>query len=637
VCGGQQESGSACVRSRGDDGQLTFREWHPVGVEEYGYVAADPLDPDIVYGGKLSRFDRRTGQVQNVAPKALRGGDYRVVRTMPVLFSPVDPKLLLFASNVVWTTRSGGASWNQISPDLTRKEWAVPKNVGKYASTDAARPSQRGVVYTLAPSYKDVNVIWAGTDDGLIHVTRDGGKSWTNVTPPELQPWAKVSLIDAGRFDALTAYAAINTFRLDDLRPHIYRTHDGGKSWTRVVVGIPDGGVVNAVREDPVRRGLLYAGTEREVYVSFDDGDHWQSLRQNMPATSIRDLVVKDDDLVVGTHGRSFWILDDVTPLRQLDPKTAQTDVVLWKPQAAWRVRWNMNTDTPLPPDEPRAENPPDGAVVNYYLRTPAKGVVTLEVLDGTGAVIRRYRSDEKAEEPKDEGNVPRYWIRPPRRLATTAGMHRFTWDMRHDLAPGLQQSYPIAAVPGNTIKEPLGVWAQPGEYQVRLSVDGRSLSQPLTLKMDPRVKTPAADLRKQFDVSQELAGAIRRDHEALERLRAVRAKLKAARERAGGLAAEVDALDKSLGGLEGSAGGFFGGGGAAGPDTLARLIGQFQQLYELVQDVDAAPTSQALTAIAERTQALAALLARWDSLLKGDVAALDAKLKQAGLPGLSS
>lgn len=205
VCGGQQESGSACVRSRGDDGQLTFREWHPVGVEEYGYVAADPLDPDIVYGGKVTRFDRRTGQVQSVAPKALRTGDYRVVRTMPVLFSPLDPKLLLFASNVVWKTTSGGASWEQISPDLTRKDWTVPKNVGKFADTPAAKPAQRGVVYTLAPSYKDVNVIWAGSDDGLIHVTKDGGKSWTNVTPPELQPWAKVSLIDAGRFDADTA------------------------------------------------------------------------------------------------------------------------------------------------------------------------------------------------------------------------------------------------------------------------------------------------------------------------------------------------------------------------------------------------------------------------------------------------
>jgi photosystem II stability/assembly factor-like uncharacterized protein len=627
VCGGQQESGSACVKSRGDDGAITFREWHPVGVEEYGYVAPDPLDPDIVYGGKVTRFDRRTGQVQNITPKAVRSGDYRVIRTMPVLFSPLDPKLLLFSSNVVWKTTSGGQSWQQISPDLTRKDWAVPENVGKYKTTDAARPSQRGVVYTLAPSYKDVGVIWAGTDDGLIHVTKDGGKSWTDVTPPDLKPWAKVSLIDAGRFDANTAYAAINTIRLDDLRPHIYRTKDGGKSWTHIANGIPDGGTVNAVREDPQRRGLLYAGTEREVYVSFDDGDHWQSLRLNMPATSIRDLVVKDDDLVVGTHGRSFWVLDDLTPLRQLDAKTAQSDVVLFKPQQAFRVRWNMNTDTPLPPEEPRGENPPDGAVVNYYLKSPASGVVTLEILDSANKAIRSYRSDDTFEEPRDEGQVPRYWIRPPLRLATTAGMHRFTWDMRHDAPPGLQTRYPIAAVPANTVKEPLGVWVQPGTYSVRLTTGGRSFTQPITIKMDPRVKTPPADLAKQYTVSMELAAAIRANQEALTEVRALRARLREVRSRAGALGADVDALEKSAAQIEGTPGGFGGGGGASGPDTLARVGGQLQQLYELVQDVDVAPSSQALVAIADRKEALAKVLRGYLNV-KADAAALEAKLK---------
>jgi len=637
VCGGQQESGSACVRSRGDDGQITFREWHPVGVEEYGYVAPDPLDPDVVYGGKLTRFDRRTGQVQNVAPRALRSGDYRVVRTMPVLFSPVDPKALYFASNVVWRTTSGGQSWERISQDLTRKTWAVPQNVGKYVASDAARPSQRGVVYTLAPSYQDANVIWAGTDDGLIHVTRDGGRSWADVTPPQLQPWAKVSLIDAGRFDAQTAYAAINTFRLDDLRPHIYRTHDGGRSWTHAANGIPDGGVINAVREDPVRKGLLYAGSEREVYVSFDDGDHWQSLRLNMPATSIRDLVVKDDDLVVGTHGRGFWILDDVTPLRQLDARTAQADVVLFRPQAAWRVRSNMNTDTPLPPDEPAGHNPRDGAIVDYVLREPAKGVVTLEVLDAAGRVIRSHRSDDPAPEPKDEGNVPHYWIRPPKRLLATAGMHRFTWDMRHDPARGLNQRYPIAAIAGNTVKEPLGVWALPGEYSVRLGVDGRVFTETLTLKMDPRVETPPFDLAKQFATGQELAGAIGQAHGALTEVRALRKQLQALGEQAGALRPEVEALDAKAAAVEGPAGGFFGAAPAsAGPEGLARLLGQLQQLYEIVDEVDAAPTSQALAAVADRTQAATSALRRWDALQRGDAAALDARLKQAGLPGLT-
>jgi hypothetical protein len=492
VCSGQQESGSVCIASRGDDGQITFREWHPVGVEEYGYVAPDPLDPDIVYGGKVSRFDRRTGQVQNVSPP--RTGAYRTLRTAPVLFSSVDPKLLLFASNVVWKTLDGGRNWTAISPDLTRATWDVPASVGVYATTPAARPSQRGVVYTLAPSYKDANVIWAGTDDGLIHVTMDGGKTWKDVTPPDLKPWMKVSIIDAGRFDAQIAYAAINTFRIDDLRPHIYRTRDGGKTWTHITAGIPDGAVVNVVREDSQRKGLLFAGTEREVYVSFDEGERWQSLRLNMPATSIRDLVIKDNDVVVGTHGRSFWILDDIAPLRQYTPQAAQADVFLFKPSDAIRVRWNMNTDTPLPPDEPAGQNPPDGAIIDYQLKTAATGPVTLDVADSAGQVIRTYSSTDTADPIRDEGNVPRYCQ---------------------------QRSYPIAAIAGNTPKLPVGPWVPPGTYTVKLTVDGRSYTQPLTVKMDPRVKTAPADLTEQFTLSKRMYDGMKRISDALGQMRA--------------------------------------------------------------------------------------------------------------------
>jgi photosystem II stability/assembly factor-like uncharacterized protein len=519
VCGGQQESGSACVSSRGDDGQITFREWHPVGVEEYGYVAADPLDPDIVYGGKVSRYDRRTGQVQNITPwpagsisPTLPGG-YRVVRTMPVLFSPIDPKTLYFASNVVWKTTTGGRSWTQISPDLARQTWEVPPNVGKYIGTEGAKPTQRGVVYTIAPSPLDINRIWAGTDDGLIHVTVDGGKTWNDVTPPELKPWAKVSLMDASRFDARTAYAAINTFRLDDLKPHIYRTRDGGQTWTHITNGIPDGGIVNAVREDPKQRGLLYAGTEQTVYVSFDDGANWQSLRLNMPATSIRDLVIKDDDLVVGTHGRSFWILDDVSPLRELASKGApgfsRAEPHLFAPAQAWRVRWNKNTDTPLPPDEPGGQNPPDGAILNYWLPADAREV-TLEILDAAGTVVRKYRSADATFDPKDERvNFPRYWIRAPQKLSPARGFHRFVWDVHYTPPRTSQFSYSIAAIYLDTARQPLGPWAPPGKYTVRLTVDGQAQTRPLVLKMDPRVKTPAADLDRQFKLSKQLYDAI--------------------------------------------------------------------------------------------------------------------------------
>ena len=284
VCSGQQESGSACVESRGNDGEITFREWHPVGAEEYGYAVPDPLNPDLVFGGKLTRYDRRTGQVANVAPKPIRTADFRTVRTAPVVFSQADPHVLFFAANTLWKTRDGGQSWQQVSPDLTRKTWEQPASIGKYSGEESAKPAQRGVIYAVAPSPLDINRIWAGTDDGLIQTTADGGLHWKNVTPPEIGPWMKVSIMDAGHFDALTAYAAVNTLRLDDLRPHIFRTHDGGKTWTEIVKGLPVDAPVDAVREDPKKKGLLFASTERAVYVSFDDGADWQSLRLNMPA-----------------------------------------------------------------------------------------------------------------------------------------------------------------------------------------------------------------------------------------------------------------------------------------------------------------------------------------------------------------
>jgi photosystem II stability/assembly factor-like uncharacterized protein len=513
VCGGQQESGSACVQSRSDDGRITFREWHPVGVEEYGYVAPDPLDPDIVYGGKVSRYDRRTGEVVQVPPRIVGrgrgGGEYRTIRTQPVLFSPVDPHILYFASNTLWRTTSAGNGWTQISPDLTRKTWEVPSSVGKYIGTPAAEPSQRGVIYTIAPSPLSVNRIWVGTDDGLIHLTEDGGKTWQDVTPPELKPWAKVSMMDASHTDPLGAYAAINTFRLDDLRPHIYRTRDGGKTWTHITNGIPDGAIVNTVKEDPKRKGLLFAGTETEAYVSFDDGDRWQSLRVNMPATSIRDLVVKDDDLVVGTHGRGFWILDDITPLRQITPEALDTAAVLFKPETATRFEWNRNTDTPLPPDEPAGQNPPDGAILNYYLQHDANGVVTLEILDAAGRVIRRYASDDQPIELKDEGEVPAYWMRPSPILAATAGLHRFVWDLHYPPPPGVPRTYPIAATPHDTASEPRGPGVVPGTYTARLTVEGKRYTQPLTVRMDPRVKSGAAALQQQFALSKRLYDAV--------------------------------------------------------------------------------------------------------------------------------
>ena len=333
VCSGQQESGSACVASRSDDGEITFRDWHPVAAEEYGYAVPDPLDPDTVFGGKITRYDRRTSQAQNVAPELFRTPDYRVVRTEPIVFSPTDPHTLYFAANKLFSTTNGGQSWSVVSGDLARKTYDVPASVGKYRDEPTAKPTRRGVIYAVAPSPVAPGVIWAGTDDGLIWLTTDGGVQWKDVTPPQLSAWQKISLIEASHSDAKTAYAAVNTLRLDDLRPHIFRTRDAGKTWVEIVSGIPENENTNAVREDTERKGLLFAGTEHAVYVSFDDGDKWQSLRQNMPATSVRDVIIKNDDLVAATHGRGFWILDDMTPLRQLKTEAAPSGAFCLNPR----------------------------------------------------------------------------------------------------------------------------------------------------------------------------------------------------------------------------------------------------------------------------------------------------------------
>ena len=501
VYGGQQESGSVGIVSRGNDGFITYREWHPVGVEEYGYVAADPLDHNIIYGGKITRHDKRTGQTQNIAPEAVRSGKYRFIRTAPVLFSPIDPKTLFFAGNVLFKTRDGGMNWSVISPDLSRSAWDIPASVGVFTNTQMKTMPRRGVIYTVAPSFKDSNTIWCGTDDGLIHVTRNGGKQWTDVTPPAITSWSKVSLMEASHFDVNTAYAAVNRIRLDDMKPHIYKTHDGGKTWKEIVQGLPND-PINAVREDPVRKGLLYAGSERAVYVSFDDGEHWQSLRLNMPATSIRDLVIKDDDIVVGTHGRSFWILDDITPLRQISSALSGQPMILYKPQQAWRVRWSTYTDTPVPQEEPAGENPPDGAVINYHLSANAS-LVKLEILDSKGKLVRTYTSNDKPY-TKPQDNVPDYWVRPQQILCAKAGAHRFSWDMHYDPLD-IEPTFPISAVYKNTPPDPTSPWVMPGTYTARLTVDGKVHEESFQVKMDPRVKTATKDLQAQHDISLSL------------------------------------------------------------------------------------------------------------------------------------
>jgi photosystem II stability/assembly factor-like uncharacterized protein len=641
VYGAQQESGSAGTMSRSDYGEITFREWHSVGVFEYGYIAVDPLDSNILYGARLTRTNQELGEVADVTPEPVRRGEYRYDRTLPVVFSPVDPHALYFSANVLFKSTDRGNSWNVISPDLTRTSYEIPPNLGVFAASDPEKGKHRGVIYAVAPSYKEADTIWAGTDDGLIQLTRDGGKSWQDVAPPQLKPWSKVSIIEASHFDAATAYAAINSFRLDDLRTHIYRTRDFGKTWTEITNGIPAGGASNVVREDPVRKGLLFAGTEGSVYISFDDGEHWQSLQLNLPHTSMRDVAIHGDDLIVGTHGRSFWILDDIAPLRELSSEIAKAPVTLFAPQEATRFRWNRNTDTPLPPEVPAGKNPPDGAIIDYYLASSSKSPVTLEIHDAENHLVRRYSSADKPE-PLEKiaaaHPIPMYWVRREKILSAEAGMHRFVWDLHYAPPEALQHEYPISAILHDTPRYPLGAFALPGKYTAKLTVDGKTFTQPLTVRMDPRIKTSTADLRKQFEMESGAVAAMNQSYLAQKQVQSLRAQLKDRAPKAkGALADSLADLDKQAARLEGSAQSAFFGlpPGQKQPENFSTLNQHFSTILTVADSADAAPTTQATTVYRELADALEKLSGQWTKIQRSEIPAANASLKKAGLPEL--
>ncbi len=517
VCGGQQESGSACVASRGDWGETTERDWRPVGAQEYGYVVPDPVHSGVFFGGKVEKFDERTGQTQEVSPIALPSKRYRTVRTEPLAFDPFDARRLYFGSNVVFSTDNGGQSWRVISSDLTRLRPGVPAVLGAFAADDPQQAAHRGVVYALAPSPVHEGTIWAGTDDGLVWITRDRGVHWKNVTPPPLTPWSKVAQIDASRFDDKTAFVAVNRFRLDDLRPYVYVTRNAGVTWELATNGLPNQ-PVNAVRQDPVEPRLLYAATENGVYVSFDSGAGWQSLQLDLPHTSVRDLIVHQNDAIVATHGRGFWILGDVEPLRELarDVTLRQDQgetTHLFAPALAYRVRRSTNTDTPLPPEEPMGENPPDGAIIDYALGSSARRVV-ISFYDGAGRQVRSYGSDDAAPPPIPHLDKPAYWERPFVRPSSESGMHRFVWDLRETPPRSVQEDLPISAVPHDTPRVPEGPLIVPGRYTVRLEVDGKSWDRPLDIAMDPRVSTPPQALEEQYVLARRIAGLMNRSYD---------------------------------------------------------------------------------------------------------------------------
>ncbi len=487
LTGAQQDSGAVRVRSRGKFANITMRDWEPLCAGgESGYTAPDPLHPNIVFGGTVERCNVETGERKNVTPETNLPSPARHNWTNPLVFSLADPHALYFGNQFVFKTTDGGEHWTRISDDLTRLQPTVPSNLDAATADDYDRNRGRGgVVYTIAPSPLRAPLVWIGTDDGLIKVTQDDGKTWNDVTPPDLTPWSKAVMIDASHFDANVAYAAVDRHRLTDNEPYIYRTRDLGKSWQKITRGLPAGVYVQTIKEDPKKRGLLAAGTELGVFVSFNDGDDWQSLQLNLPATSNRDLAFKDDDLIVATHGRGFWILDDVSALRQAgDVGTAAA--YLFKPAAAIILPTPTDDGTPTQKDEAWAENPPTGAIIDYYLKLGATGPVVLEILDGSGSAVRRYASTDPVA-PIDPNTLVTnaVWQRPQESLATSAGMHRFVWDFRPQPPSGGRGGRGGGGGGGGGRGGAAPV--APATYSVKLTVNGQSYTQPLIVKPDPR------------------------------------------------------------------------------------------------------------------------------------------------------
>jgi photosystem II stability/assembly factor-like uncharacterized protein len=575
VYGAQQDSGAASLPSRTHtiDGLslMNFRETTAGG--ESDSIAPDPKDPEIIYGGRVDRLDLRTQQTRSVDPTLAYPGNDRRTWTLPLVFSKRDPRVLYFANQRLYRTSDGGEHWTIISPDLTREDPGTPPNLDPVtAALHQQTGPRRGVIYTIAPSRVADRDLWVGTDDGLIWRTQDEGAQWKNVTPAGLEAWSKVGIIDASHFDRDTAYAAIDRHRLDDFDPYIYRTHDGGKSWRLIVKGIPRGQAVNVVREDAVRQGLLYAGTERGIFVSFDDGEQWQPLQKNLPVTSVRDIDVHENDLVIATHGRSFWIMDDVTPLRQ----NVIARPYLFAPAMAFRERPAGFTGTPIPKDEPLAANPPLGAVIDYVLDTTPSAPITMEIFDAQNVLVRRYSSADapRALDLATSRTAPE-WFVTPSLLRTTPGTHRFVWPIRHEGTRGIWSD---------------GVWAPPADYRVVLTIDGRRLEQPLRILPDPRVKLPPSAYAEQYAMAKEIdalratiAGAIKESDALLAKTtdESLRTRMR-----------ELTGVAQSFGVMTAQ-------NVPPSPTTLRAILNTLENLLETVDGADAAPSPDARARLA--------------------------------------
>jgi photosystem II stability/assembly factor-like uncharacterized protein len=636
IYGAQQDTGAAATPSRTDYRSITLRDWRPIPVGgENDFIAPDPTNPDTVWGSRVGRFDWRTMQETNLDPTLAYPGEYRSEWTLPFALSPRDPKAMYFGNQFLWKSVDGGKHWEKKSPDLTRENPAVPGNLDAVsAENSAVKGPRRGVVYAIAISPADGR-IWCGTDDGLVWLSKDDGASWQNVTPKELSAWSKVAILEASHFDAETVYAVVDRHRLDDNRPYLYRTRDGGRSWTPVAAGMPDDFHLNVVREDPVRRGLLYAGTERGVFVSFDDGEHWQSLQANLPGCSVRDLDAQRGDLVAGTHGRSFWVLDDLSPLRQIDAKAATAEVWLFAPRPAVRLHPAPFLGSPEPKDEPMAENPPRGAVIDYLLGHSISGPVTLEILDAKGGLVRRFTSDDKPKPPDlSRIVVTPDWSPSLEPLPAAAGAHRFVWD--------LHESLPAQLVSPSPFRGSSGPWAPPGSYTVRLTAGGRTLTQPLNLTKDPRLSTSDADLSKQHELARSVQDERVRVASAQRQVDALRKQIaalkgKAAAEQASALADLSKAIDRSAGPPILSPGEEFFDTEETSPTSLRRLGSSLSAFQSAIESADGAPTQDAQAGFAERRKMASEGLARWQAVLANELPKANKVLEPAGLGPLKA
>jgi photosystem II stability/assembly factor-like uncharacterized protein len=614
VYGPQQDSGTVGTSSRGNNGQITERDWFPVGPGESGYTIPDPLDPDVVYNagpfGSVVRLSKRTGQVRDVSPSPITfGAKYRFNWNIPMVFSPQDAHVLYLGTQFVLQTVNGGTSWAAISPDLTR----TPVD-----EKDPKKP-------LFAPSAVKEGVIWAGTDDGALQLTRDGGATWQNVTPAAVSQWSAIPLIEASHFDAGTAYVAVNRNPLDDLHPHIFQTHDFGRTWQETVNGIRDTDFVRAVREDPERKNLLYAGTEQGAYVSFDGGGHWQSLRLNMPIVAVHDLAIEQGDLIAATYGRSFWILDDVSTLRQIDPQAPPAQAVLFAPRPAIRVRRDENQDTPLPPEIPAGKNPPDGAVLNYFLPSAATTDIQLEIYDQDEKLIRAYSSASPPESHEQALQVAEYWVAHPEPLLKTPGMHRFVWNLRYPdpQAVHVQTPYnfPMGAIVGETPLPPQGPLVLPGKYEVRMTVDGRTYRQPLEVKMDPRMNYVPNRLGSALALELKISAALGQNFAGYQQVKDLRSRLAEFTKRPAGdpIATAGTQLDSKAAAIEGEPVATFdtpeGSSFTIVNDSLVALIA-------LVDGADFAPSEASFASLQKVCVATSETLGEWQQLKAQDLAA---------------